>query len=246
MLHHGRVEAHGRPAEVIQRYWSKVLDETSIASIEHGVLRVVFQAGQMTLWFGDRVITKGFSGYTSVRSFTRWHESDKAKWTIESCTSTRFEATGRYWGLPAVQHWIVEIDAQGVLSWEVSMCIEEQLRFEREQASFMFCEEYDRLRAGTYAADIGDFKHAISDDWEVVYSVDAEQGPIDLVPSDPSLPTVRFRCSASDGTHVVRIVNSDANFRGRLVQALRKPGSEQKSPGTYSFFHGTLETRTPG
>ncbi len=245
MLHYGRVEARGRPAEVIQRYWSTVLGEESIASLEQGPLRVVFQSGQMTLWWGDRILTTGFSGYTSVRSFVRWHESDKARWTMVSRTPTRFEATGRYWGLPAVQKWIVEIDDRGVLSWEVTMCIHEELRLDREQASFMLGEQYDRLRAGPYAAELGDFKRAVGDDWEVAYAADAERGPVELVPNDATLPRVRFACPPSQGTHEIRVVNSDANFRGRLVQALRKPGSELKSPGTYCFFRGTLEARRP-
>jgi ABC-type polysaccharide/polyol phosphate transport system ATPase subunit len=239
MLHQGRVEARGRPAEVIQRYWSTVLGEESVVALEQGPFKVVFQAGQLTLWWGDRVLTKGFCGYTSVRSFVRWHESDKAKWTVVSRTATCFEAEGRYWGLPAVQHWRVELDPQGVLTWEIAMTVEEELCFEREQANFMLGEEYDQLRADGYATELGDFKRAVGDDWEVVYAADAERGEVELVPRDATLPTVRFACT-SPGTHEIRVVNSDANFRGRVVQALRKPGAETKPPGRYDYFRGTL------
>ena len=40
------------------------------------------------------------------------------------------------------------------------------------------------------------------------------------------------------------VVNSDANFRGRLLQAIRKPGAETKAPGTYLYFRGVLRVGT--
>jgi hypothetical protein len=242
MLHHGAVEAEGSPPEVIQRYWSTVLGEESMATLERGRLRAVFENGRLVLWYGTKLITKGFSGYTSVRSFVRWHESEKAKWAVMRRSGTRIEAEGRYWGLPATQHWTVEIDEAGSLVWEIWMTAEEELRFEREQASFMLSEDYDRFAAGSHSGRLGEFKRALSDDWEEVYRSDTARGTIELSSGDSALPVLRFS-SISPGpesTHDLRVVNSDANFRGRLLQALRKPGAEVKAPGRYLYFRGTL------
>lgn len=43
----------------------------------------------------------------------------------------------------------------------------------------------------------------------------------------------------------MRVVNSDANFRGRLMQAIRKAGAETKAPGTYLYFSGVLTVSDP-
>jgi ABC-type polysaccharide/polyol phosphate transport system ATPase subunit len=243
MLHHGAVEAHGSPPEVIQRYWSTVLGEGSMAILERGPLRAIFENGRLVLWYGEKLITKGFSGYTSVRSFVRWHESEKAEWVVTQRSATRIEAEGRYRGLPAVQHWTVEIDESGSLVWEIWLTVEEELRLEREQASFMLCEDYDRFAAGGHSGRLGEFKRAVSDDWEEVHRIDAAQGAIELSAGDSRLPLLRFAStgpSGADSTHDMRVVNSDANFRGRLLQALRKPGAEVKAPGRYLYFRGTL------
>jgi hypothetical protein len=237
MLHHGALEAHGPPPDVIQRYWAKVLGEDSIATLERGPLRVVFESGKLVIWHGAQLLTKGFSGYTSVRSFVRWHESDKATWTITERSPTRMVAEGRYWGLPAVQRWIVAIDESGALVW---MTAEEELRLEREQATFMLTADYDRYAAGGRSGAMGDFRRAVSDDWQEVYRLDAPRGVVTLSSSEAKLPPVAFECTTDDDTHAMRVVNSDANFRGRLLQALRKPGAETRVPGTYLYFRGAL------
>jgi len=249
MLHHGAVEAHGPPADVIQHYWAKVLGEGSLATLERGPLRVVFESGKLVVWYGTRVLTKGFSGYTSVRSFVRWHESDKATWTITERSPTRVVAEGRYWGLPAVQRWILEIDESGALVWEVWMTALEELRLEREQASFMLTADYDHFaaggRTGTVTGKMGEFKRAVSDDWEEIYRLDAPSGAVTLSGSEAKLPPVRFACATPEDTHDMRVVNSDANFRGRLMQAIRKAGAETKAPGTYLYFSGVLTVSDP-
>ena len=241
LLHKGRVEAQGSPPEVIQQYWSTVLCEDSLAILERGPLRVVFENGQLTLWHGGKPLTKGFAGYTSVRNFVRWHESDKATWSISSRSDTRIVAVGKYQGLAATQEWLVEIKPDNVLAWEVWMNVHQEVRFEREQASFMFCEAYDCFSAAGHSGSMGQFRRTVSDDWQEIYSIGSERGPVELSSSDPELPVIRFASAGPADTHLLRLVNSDDNFRGRLVQALRKPGSESKSPGRYLFFTGTLK-----
>ncbi len=240
MLHHGVIAGYGSPPEVIQRYWSTVLGEDSIAALECGPLRVVFENGRIALWYGAKLVTKGFSGYTSVRGFVRWHESDKAKWTVTARSATRIEAEGHYLGLPAAQRWVLEIEPDGTLAWEIWMVVREELRLEREQASFMLSDAYDRYSAPHHGGSLGGFKRAVSDDWEEVHRVDAAEGAVGLFSSDGALPPLRFASTTPEGTHDLRVVNSDANFRGRLLQAVRKPGAEGKAPGSYLYFRGAL------
>jgi hypothetical protein len=121
------------------------------------------------------------------------------------------------------------------------MNVHQEVRFEREQASFMFCEAYDCFSAAGHSGSMGQFRRTVSDDWQEIYSIGSERGPVELSSSDPELPVIRFASEGPADTHLLRLVNSDDNFRGRLVQALRKPGSESKSPGRYLFFTGTLK-----
>jgi hypothetical protein len=246
LLHHGVIEAHGSPPEVIQRYWSKVLGEESLATLERGPLKVVFESGRLGLWYGSKPLTKGFSGYTSVRSFVRWHESDKAKWSVTSRSGTRIEAEGRYEGLPATQRWVLELRDDGALDWEVWMTVDEELRLEREQASFMLAEEYDRFSGPGHAGGpLGAFKRAVTDDWEEVFRCDGAEGPVGVSSSSADLPSVRFESAGEAGTHDLRVVNSDPDFRGRLLQAVRKAGAEKKAPGSYLYFKGVLRLGAP-
>lgn len=221
LLNGGRLEARGEPHDVIQRYWSTLVQEASRATLVSGALRVDFVDGKLYLWSGPTPLTKGFCGYTSVRSFVRWHESDKGRWRVLERSPARVVVEGQSWGLPLRQRWTLEL-SEASLRWDVDLEALAPLRLERQQANVMLSEAYGRFAGpGGATGDLGWFRQAVSDDWEVVFSCPADAGPIDLTSSMPRFPAVRMECRLSEPTGELAVVNSDLTFRGRLLQYRR-------------------------
>jgi hypothetical protein len=153
-----------------------------------------------------------------MRSFVRWQESDKARWTVLERSNSRIVVEGSMWALPLSQRWIVELTDRG-FRWSVAARARANLRLARQQVSLMLSERYDELSGSEEPwMAIGPFRRAVTDDWDVLYSPPPEDHSIALRASDGSLPAVRLRSEDTEIEGELVVVNSDLDFRARLLQ----------------------------
>lgn len=246
LLEKGQVVLEGEPSKVISRYWLSIGDKKGIGKIERGDLKVVFNNGRLILLWKDIELTKGLSGYTSMRSFVKWYDSSVAEWLITENTGDIISARGEWIGLPLSQQWTIKF-YERFIEWEVKMEVKSPVDILKQQANLMLSEDYNRWFAeGEYSGDFPKFRDETDDDWDSIWTAENPSRWIGVHGEDKKrspLPAVKFYSKPFTGKEKVNIVNSNTYYRGRVLQQLRENDEVTKryEAGTHSYFSGRIK-----
>ncbi|RMF96165.1 MAG: ABC transporter ATP-binding protein [Candidatus Schekmanbacteria bacterium] len=245
LMEKGEVVLDGEPSKVISRYWLSIGDKKGIGKIETEKLKIILNNGRLILLWNDIELTKGLSGYTSMRSFVKWYDSTVAEWRITENTETQIKASGEWMGLPLIQHWTVSFN-EGWIEWDIEMEVKAPVDILKQQANIMLSEDYDRwIAEGGYSGIFPKFREETDDDWDRLWTAESSSVWIGAEGKDNGetfLPTVKFCADSLTGKERINIVNSNTFYRGRVLQQLRENDEATKryEPGRYHYFSGKI------
>src|SRR3989338_4373498 len=227
LIDRGEVAAEGNPDKVISRYWLFIGEKRGIARMELEDLTLIFNNGRIIFLWKDVEITKGLSGYTSLRSFVKWFDSTQVDWKVVERDEKRILARGKWRGLPVSQTWEMKICGEREISWNIEMEVTEPVNIAKEQANIMLSDKYTEWESlgekkGTMPES---FRENINDDWEKVYSTKAAKSFIKLLgfKSDGTeYPSVTFDFESLSEEYEANIINSNPAYKGRVLQCLKE------------------------
>ncbi len=250
LIDRGEVAAEGKPDKVISRYWLFIGEKRGIARMELEDLTFIFNNGRIILLWKDVEITKGLSGYTSLRSFVKWFDSTQVDWKVLERDEKRILARGKWRGLPVFQTWEMKVSDEREILWDIEMEVTEPVNIIKEQTNIMLSDKYNEWESVGEKKGImpESFREDVNDDWERVYSTKARESFVRLpgFKSDGiEYPSVTFDFKLQDDRYMANIINSNPVYRGRVLQCLKEnDSSKQKySPGKYHYFSGKLSVK---
>ncbi len=210
-----------------------------LAEIKKDGLRFVFDGGRGRIFAADRELTKDLSIYTSVRSSNFWVDSSQAYWQIKEKDDSRIVAVGYWPFLSLSQTWRMEMKAKGLISWEVEAQFHAETDIEVEQANIMLSPLYTKWKAAD--AFQGVFPEDYAQDQDILPFIRCWYGRADAVAAaGDGLPQIVLRRDAHHNFLNAIIENTDNLYQARLLQ-YQKANKRKLSPGSYSFFGGTIE-----
>ncbi|MBI5375582.1 MAG: ABC transporter ATP-binding protein [Candidatus Schekmanbacteria bacterium] len=246
LLEKGKTVLQGEPSKVISRYWVSVGDKKGIGKIESGKLKVIVNNGRLILLWNERELTKGLSGYTSMRSFVKWYDSSVAEWKILENKNSMILARGEWMGLPIAQEWKITLEGS-CIEWEIEMEVRSPVDILKQQANVMLSDDYDEWSGSD--GNIGNFpkfRDSVDDDWDCIWSGDAGTGCIGAGSKNENndiLPPVSFSAEALVEGERINVINSNPFYRGRVLQHLRDNNESAKKylTGRYKYFKGRIK-----
>jgi len=246
LLEKGQVVLEGEPSKVISRYWLSIGDKKGIGKIEKDRLKVVLNNGRLILLWNDIELTKGLSGYTSMRSFVKWYDSSVAQWQILEDRDDMIVAKGEWFGLPVAQKWTIKFN-EGFVEWDIEMEVKSPVDILKQQANLMLSEDYGRwICDGDNSGGFPKFREETDDDWDCIWTTEGASQWIGACGEDNKknpIPTLKFYPQAVTGNEKTNIVNSNLYYRGRVLQQLKENDESKKryEPGTYKYFSGKIK-----
>src|SRR3972149_4157469 len=251
LIDRGEVAAEGKPDKVISRYWLFIGEKRGIARMELEDLTFIFNNGRIIFLWKDVEITKGLSGYTSLRSFVKWFDSTQVDWKVLERDEKRILAKGKWRGLPISQTWEMKICGEREILWDIEMEVVEPVNIVKEQANIMLSNKYTEWKTSGDVKGImpESFREDINDDWETIYSANARETFVKLpgFKSDGiEYPSVTLDFRLKNEGYMANIINSNPVYRGRVLQCLKKNDETRQkySPGKYHYFSGKLSVKS--
>ena len=251
LIDRGEVAAEGKPDKVISRYWLFIGEKRGIARMELEDLTFIFNNGRIILLWKDVEITKGLSGYTSLRSFVKWFDSTQVDWRVLEKNEKKIVARGKWRGLPISQTWEMEVLSPEEIFWNIDMEVFEPVSIAKEQANIMLSDKY--MEWETQSSQKGllpeKFREDVNDDWDIICSAKAKDSFIRIKgfnDQGTDFPSVTFDCGSQGEEYKVNIINSNPFYKGRVLQCL-KENNEKRSdylPGKYHYFSGKISIKS--
>jgi len=251
LLDKGKIVGEGEAEKVISRYWLFIGEKKGIARIERGPLTFIFNNGRIILLWKNVEITKGLSGYTSLRSFVKWFDSTQVNWKVVEKNEEKIVARGEWSGLPIVQTWEMKISSPEEISWVIEMEVFEPVNIVKEQTNIMLSDKYTdwEVQNGKRGIMPEKFRYDVDDDWDRIYSEKAKDSFIRLVgykDGELEYPSVTFDCKSQSEEYKANIINSNPFYKGRVLQCLKENNDKDSnySPGKYHYFSGKISIKS--
>lgn len=212
----------------------------SFSAIKRSDLELNFDRGSGRIICNGREITSALGVYTAVRSQGIWYDSLQAAWSHVEQTKTRISASGEWPYIPISQLWSMELIADNMIKWAVTMKVYDPVHIEIEQANIMLTPEYNKWRVEGSA--MGDFTEDFTEDYDILpfrfwYGNINQKG---LIASCDCLPEISFSSQAHNTSAKGLVENSDFLYRSRLLQHQRynKYILNRKN---YQYFTGIIK-----
>jgi ABC-type polysaccharide/polyol phosphate transport system ATPase subunit len=218
----------------------KVSDYVNISLIDRYPVRLLFKKGSGHLFWKGIEITKNLCLYTSIRSLHTWNDSTQADWKCKSISDDKLILEGRWKNIPILQIWQFQLMDNNLIKWQIGMRVLEQIVVDRQQTNIMLSDNYDNwMVTDASKGRFTSFKSDIDSDWDRIWSGQAKRGigVSCLNKNKQYMPKVIFAGKLDE--HSMHIVNSDAYYRGRVLQSLNQ-NKEILLPGEYNYFSGSI------
>jgi len=174
-----------------------------------------------------------------VRINGRWHESSRsAIWTIKE-QEEGLIYRGKWLDLPITQEWRLRIVKDNTIEFFVKMMISEDIEVDRLQSNLMLAESYGMWKTGSAQGDFPAFDGDTDDDWQIVYNQQHDHAALSVYSAQSELPEVIFQAKTMGKDAQLRVLNSDAYHRGRVLQYV-VPVKQNIAPGEYEYFNGSI------
>lgn len=211
--------------------------------LDNGALSLVLDTTTWKIFWRDLEITKGLSLYTSLSSRGHWLDSRQFNWRVQRIGGRRLRAVGYSLYRPLCQVWDLALD-QGRIGWDVRIFVTGIVPVERVQFNVMLREEYDSWATRRLEGDFPKvFNKDYNGDWQTLARPEA--GSADHVRAwakGGGWPQVTFSSAGGGRGLGGRVVNSDDQFNGRVLQYVREHANGFRMlPGQLERFQGHID-----
>lgn len=193
------------------------------------------------VFFKGKEITKKLSIYTSIRAFGKWRDSkNHCIWKVLEINKNELTAVGST-SIPSIQQiWRFKLDGNRIYL-NVKMKVRTIMQLEREQTNIMLSSNYARwiteYANGKFPSG---FNRDYGGDWDALHIIKTNSADYVGARGDGiRFPTVRFYCTRPREGMQGAVINSDDQFKGRVLQYVIKHSPMHFAlPGEYEYFDG--------
>lgn len=212
------------------------------ADLDNGLLRITLADNAWKIFFKGQEITKEFSIYTLIESSGKWIDSRLCGWELLALSKNRIAARAFFSFLLPVQDWEFVLDGDR-LYWTVKIFTPFFAKLEWEQASIMLSDTYQRWRTSREAGDFPPTFYKEQDgDWPSMTTFIASGSEfVGVERFGDAFPTIAFYALDPRPGLKGQIINSDNNYRGRILQYSVKHAPELFLwPWKAEYFRGCI------
>ncbi len=201
--------------------------------------------GRGEIFWNDKKLTKQLGFYTSLRSQGRWYDScTHAVWSVQG-NDSEINSIGRWMHLPIEQYWNLRLVREGVIAFSIKMRVNKEIGIDRQQTNIMLSEEYKQWAFNKNEGTFPLFDGNVDDDWGVISSCCLSEdnkfyaGVKRIRKKESYFPEIIFTPFFRSQQDKLNIVNTDLNFRGRVLQYLDDVPISLM-PGEYIYSKGEI------
>lgn len=198
--------------------------------------------GKGRLFWKGAELTKGLGLYTSLFPSSAWHDSEHADWQMKKLSNDKMILKGKWWDLPLVQVWEIELSSERKIVLKIEMELLEDVIIKGEQqVNIMLSDQY-----GTWMShDVvhGNFPKVFNKEWVVLFDKKIDKTrSVQAKSSNRRLPSVALKCSSSDKDFSLSVLNTSSDFRAHKLKCYKISGNKGFYPkGKYVYFSGEIE-----
>jgi len=221
LLRQGRIFNYGTADKVVSFYIQTVGAKEGIAFIARDPLHMVFNNGKLALFWNGIELTKFSSGYTSILSKDRWHNSTEGFWQVVESSEHRIVAEGRQPGLGDVRYtWEIELENDRTILWTIHMEVIKEALIEDCKISLMLNESYPDWLSEEEEETFEEFR-AGDPNWIVMSARTQSSKTLAVrrsVVAGTERPGVLFESLRPGEMVGARVVNTGLSERARVLQ----------------------------
>ncbi|MBL7196818.1 MAG: radical SAM protein [Candidatus Omnitrophica bacterium] len=209
-------------------------------TVTKGRLKVICSDFGINIFWNGSEVTKGVGLNTAVNTLGLWTDSSKADWQIVEEGEDYFKLKVVFKELPLSQIWILKINSEQEIDWQIEIEIEEWLHIDEFR---ILCMVNSRYKTWINSYQQRDFSR-LDNYWndlcldDIPTSLVGTRFPI----AGELLPSIMLECQDNEKNLLPIIQKSPLNINAYVI-GFRKMYAEEKkdySPGYYHLFSGRI------
>jgi len=207
-------------------------------AISNGKIKIKFYGNGLSLFWDNVKITQGTGLNLSVNTLGLWTDSAKADWRIIGRVANCFKFRVTFKDLPLSLVWLIRIEDNNRISWQIDMETEEWLHIDELRVVCFVSHRYKVWIADTQQCDFP----RLSGGWQDLYLSDE---PVSMIgvrfPTEGEfLPSLLLETSGREWNSLIQNPPLGENTRLIGLRNALALNLQDHLPGVYHIFSGRL------
>ena len=190
---------------------------------------------KVKLYFKGVELTKSAGFSSSVLSDGKWHGLSESRIKTRKVAQDKIVLFIQFLKIPVVQHWIIELEQDSRINWNIETEVEKPVRIDSVRAAVFFSKNYGIW----FNAKAQESSFPFFTENQKIYYQTKEPDFIGLKTDDPQMPSLLFKASGVPFT--LTIQNTDLEHSSRAIEMQFEEEKELHQPGVYPYLKASFQ-----